>query len=261
MTRRCGACDARVTAGAAFCRRCGVPIQPLTPDDAGIAAEASAPPGDAGFGEVRRVLEIFGLLLAANIVLNVLAALDVALEPVLDAWCSAAAAAVVSTYAWRDRARLVRWLSPRLIDLRRAHWLALGAVPFVLALELYFSALRGLNVPMFRYLTPYEDAGWPLWSAFLMICLIPAVFEELAFRGVIYDGLGRVMSRRDALLVQAMAFSVLHLSPLIFVSHFLLGLSFGILRDTTRSLYPCVAAHAGWNALVLFREISATAPG
>ena len=68
--------------------------------------------------------------------------------------------------------------------------------------------------------------------------LTPALFEELAFRGVIQSGLTSVVRSREAWLIQAALFSVLHLSPVVFPSHFVMGLTFGYLRLKSRSLYP-----------------------
>ena len=80
------------------------------------------------------------------------------------------------------------------------------------------------------------------------------MFEELAFRGVIQSRLERVMNRRDALIVQAAMFSALHMMPLVFVSHFVMGVGFGWLRNRTGSLWPGVLLHMAWNAWVLTEE-------
>jgi len=87
-----------------------------------------------------------------------------------------------------------------------------------------------------------------------LVSAMPAVFEELAFRGVIQTALESVLDRREAWLIQGALFSVLHLTPLSFPSHFLMGLCFGYLRTRSRSLYPGMLLHATWNALVLMAE-------
>src|SRR6185503_5812203 len=94
-----------------------------------------------------------------------------------------------------------------------------------------------------------------LWAMVLLTSVMPAIFEELAFRGVIQSSLERIFNARDAWLIQAALFSVLHLSPLAFPSHFLMGLVFGYMRMRSRSLYPGMLLHASWNALVVFQEL------
>ena len=90
---------------------------------------------------------------------------------------------------------------------------------------------------------------------FVLVSLMPAFVEELGFRGFIQSTLNHVFHEREAWLIQAALFSVLHLSPLIFPSHFLMGLCFGYMRLRTKSLYPGMALHASWNAFVLYKEI------
>ena len=67
--------------------------------------------------------------------------------------------------------------------------------------------------------------------------------------------LEHTVDARDAWLIQAALFSVLHPSPIVFPSHFVMGLVFGYLRLRSRSLYPGMVLHTTWNALVLFAEI------
>src|ERR1700678_1459671 len=68
-----------------------------------------------------------------------------------------------------------------------------------------------------------------------------SIVEEVAFRGVI----------------QGPLFGLLHLSPLVFPSHMLMGLCFGFLRNRSNSLYPGMLVHGGWNARVIYSEIAA----
>lgn len=66
----------------------------------------------------------------------------------------------------------------------------------------------------------------------------------------------RIVRAREAVFLQAAIFAVMHLSPWSFVSHCLLGLVLGELCRATKSLYPSLLLHAGWNAAVLAREVS-----
>jgi len=68
--------------------------------------------------------------------------------------------------------------------------------------------------------------------------------------------LDRLLTARESLLVQAALFSLLHLGVVIFPSHFVIGLVLGVLRRRTRSLYPGMAVHASWNAIIVFAEMS-----
>jgi membrane protease YdiL (CAAX protease family) len=129
------------------------------------------------------------------------------------------------------------------------------AATFLVVMTGYFAFIRWVGVPIIRMTAIYTKAGWSPWAMVALISLAPAVFEELGFRGVIQSGLMKVVSEREAWLIQAALFSVLHLLPLMFPSHFLMGLCFGYLRLRSKSLYPGMALHASWNALVLLQEL------
>ena len=94
-----------------------------------------------------------------------------------------------------------------------------------------------------------------MWLIVVLSCVVAPIFEELCFRGYILGKLTRALGPTDALVIQAALFSVLHLAPIIFVSHFLMGLAFGYLARAAKSLYPPMALHAAWNSLVILSEL------
>jgi membrane protease YdiL (CAAX protease family) len=141
------------------------------------------------------------------------------------------------------------------IALPSALRLAVWTILFLALMAGYFWVLEHMGVPIWSATETFDNAGWPVWSMLLLISLMPAFFEELAFRGAIQSSLERVFNTRDAWLIQAALFSVLHLSPLMFPSHFLMGLCFGLLRRRTRSVYPGMAVHAAWNAYIVLGEL------
>lgn len=221
-----------------------------------LQLESEPPPSlsEGSWHGVRRLLVLYGLLLACSALFALLLGLKAAPESELDAFITATSCALVTGFSLHEWRLLGPLLDPRRLSLRAALPIAIGVVITVAVLQGYFAVLGALDVPTIRSWPTFEKNGWPLWSALLLVAVAPGIFEELAFRGLIYQGLHRVMSRRDALLVQGMAFSVLHLSPWIFVSHFLMGLSLGLLRDATRSLYPGMLAHFCWNAWIILGE-------
>ncbi len=132
----------------------------------------------------------------------------------------------------------------------------IGAVVFIyIFMSLYLYLTTAIGFEQLTYLDDFYKHNWPLWSAFILICLLPGVMEELAFRGYIMSRLEKVGSAKEALILQAVMFSVLHMMPAIFISHFVIGLILGIIRLRSRSLYPGMIVHTGWNAIVLIEEI------
>jgi len=205
--------------------------------------------------ELKRLGWVFGLLLATSFVFGV--AWRSAPSPWLDVAASAIDAAIVLAAVGLRYRKLLFLFQLRPYGLRDSAAFVAIAFAFVGLASAYFWAIERLGVPMASATATFTRAGWPLWTMFLLICVMPAVFEELAFRGVIQSSLERVFNARDAWLIQAALFSVLHLSPLMFPSHFLMGLCFGYMRRRSRSIYPGMLLHACWNALVVLQELPA----
>jgi membrane protease YdiL (CAAX protease family) len=126
----------------------------------------------------------------------------------------------------------------------------LASAAIVVVVHTYVHGLdRLFKLHMEPELATYE--GHPLAWAFLLHAAAPAVFEELGFRGVIYGLLRRSLDAREAVLLSAIAFGILHLSVPMLITHVPLGLYLGWLRHRSGSLYPSMVAHFLHNGLVV----------
>lgn len=106
----------------------------------------------------------------------------------------------------------------------------------------------------------------PFWLAWLLIAAVPAVCEELLFRGWVLAGLvghGRTQRRvAAAVVVQAAAFALFHLLPERMPQTFVLGIVLGVLVAVTRSLLPAIVCHLAHNSVPLvILEFSGDVPG
>lgn len=100
-------------------------------------------------------------------------------------------------------------------------------------------------VALVKGLSPLELAGVVLATA-----LVPAVVEELLFRGVLTRAfLGR--SNLLALAVPSAMFGLFHLEPTQAAGTFVLGIGFGIARLYTDSVITSIMCHLLYNAYVL----------
>jgi len=88
----------------------------------------------------------------------------------------------------------------------------------------------------------------------LVTIAIAAVFEELAFRGVILSALEPVIGNGEALLVSAMMFAILHLAIPSIPHLFIMGVALAWLKQRSGSLYPGMVLHFSHNFLVLLTE-------
>jgi membrane protease YdiL (CAAX protease family) len=252
---QCAGCQRRLRAGTLFCPGCGQGLDGSAPaparrDDGAVRARLAD-----HAQELKRVGWLFGLLLAMSLLLGLVARGGDSPWPTVVV--SAIDALIVVAFAatrWRKLLFLFR-LHP--IGARRWLEILAAAAAFLLAMWLWFGFLERLGVPFSTSTGDMARAGWPVWSMLLLVSVMPAVFEELAFRGVIQSSLERVFNARDAWLIQAALFSALHLSPIVFPSHFAMGLAFGLIRMRSRSLYPGMLLHGAWNALVVLQELGA----
>ena len=98
-------------------------------------------------------------------------------------------------------------------------------------------------------------AAVPTWAAWLLIAVLPAVCEELFFRGWMLSAFagGRPAPRRAAVavVVQAACFAAFHLLPERMPQTFALGILLGWITLRSSSLLPAVLGHLAHNSVPL----------
>ncbi len=98
----------------------------------------------------------------------------------------------------------------------------------------------------------------PFVAALFTWVLFPAVVEELADRGVLWEALRRITGVGGTILGTALVFAFLHglgEGAFLEIPHrFAMGLVFGWLRARTGSLAPCMIAHGANNLVALWLD-------
>jgi membrane protease YdiL (CAAX protease family) len=163
-------------------------------------------------------------------------------------------AIIIVTWAiisWRDVLPVVRRIGS-------INWLVTGVVfglgTFVVA-SIYGDLLAFFSgVPQAKASQAFLDQGysWPMILG--IVAVFPAIFEELAFRGVIVPGLLRVLSQKETIAVSAIMFMILHLSVPSAPHLLLLGVLVAVVRLKSKSIWPCVLMHFTHNATCLAFE-------
>ena len=133
-----------------------------------------------------------------------------------------AAAILIGTTAWLVNAWVVAWL-----------------VRYLSLPEDHIQHLKGL-----------VDRPAML-GAFAAFAVLPAVCEELVFRGVLARSLGRHRSLLVAAVISAAVFSAYHLSLLQALPTFTLGIALGVIAVRADSVLPTMLAHALNNAMAI----------
>jgi sodium transport system permease protein len=104
------------------------------------------------------------------------------------------------------------------------------------------------KVEVFRQVSAgATGAGW----AVLSIVVLPAVCEELAFRGFILTGLRRRFRPWTAILLSSFLFALYHLNVFQLLPTFLLGVVLGLLAVRSGSLWPPMLFHFLHNGLLV----------
>jgi uncharacterized protein len=249
----CIACERPLRPGAIFCTNCGYTVEASSALPVRTEEESHGTNFASQWNEIKLTGLLFGLLLFDSFMLGMVSRSYSSPWP--ETILSGINAAIILIFAGvRYRAVKPLLCLPRLSACAVLELVGLVIACFAVITG-YFMLIQRMDIPTVHLAVPYQQAGWNVATMFLLVSLMPAVFEELAFRGVIQSALENIFNAREACIIQAALFSVLHLLPMIFPSHFLMGLCFGILRLRSKSLYPGMAVHATWNALVLLEEI------
>lgn len=99
--------------------------------------------------------------------------------------------------------------------------------------------------------TPSSVAMIVIASVFLA-----PMFEETIYRGVLFHGMRREKSTVKAVMLSALAFMLMHMSPIQVVFQFALGVVSGFIAVRSKRLLPSVLLHASANALALVMQMT-----
>lgn len=93
--------------------------------------------------------------------------------------------------------------------------------------------------------------GSTLFLRLIFLALVPALSEEVIFRGIFTKKLAQHYGNIKGIIISAIIFGVFHLSPIQFLSAFLGGLLFGFVYIRTQNIYYPICLHLFCNAIIL----------
>lgn len=91
----------------------------------------------------------------------------------------------------------------------------------------------------------FDDSVWTL----INVVIVAPIFEEIIFRGKLYNILRVSSSPIVAVLLSSTIFGIIHFEPVVFISGILSGLLFSYAYIRTRSIFAPVLLHMCNNAL------------
>ncbi len=116
-----------------------------------------------------------------------------------------------------------------------------------------------LNISFFEhntgYYNRYRDYSMPALLMIYSIALHPALFEELAFRGVLYNYLDKFLNGRFAVIISAFMFAVAHLNLISIIWLLPFGIIVGNMRKRFGTIWYGVIFHFTFNAITVFFDL------
>lgn len=255
---RCPSCGRVFSDAKKFCPFCGKSRKELrkVQDDNQILREVRRET-ESGWNKISTMAAFYGVLLAANFVVAWI------LSDVKHWWPMLAADLVLILvsiiYGTAERKLLCGQFTPTvpLTRLLAFSGLALGTFGLTVACNFLATWILGLTdyPETAQGLERLEDAAVPLAVLVVSICMVPGIFEEIFFRGLIQGTLETLMTSKEAWLAQAVIFAIAHVNPLGFFTYLvMMGLVLGWLRNRTKSLLPGILVHFSHNLLAVLSD-------
>ena len=127
---------------------------------------------------------------------------------------------------------------------------AIGPITSLLSL---ITSIFFPNVVSTDLATAYQS---PFIYSVISICIIPAVCEELIFRGVVFSGF-KNLSLKKACILGGIIFSIAHFDPQQSLYTFAVGVLFCYIVYRTKSVFPGMISHFCLNfSQLMFSRIS-----
>ncbi len=215
--------DRRATPSAAQATVCGIVILMVSFI---FRSSIAAPDGFNGFARVTVTLQLMSIALPALLMASILTS------------------------------------SPRrTLLLRLPHWpmipaaavLAVGLHPFIMAATAGIERLYPISSEMKHLLDGMESmfASANAWYLILALAVVPAICEEIAFRGFILSGFRGMGNNWRAIVLSAVFFGVTHGFLQQSINACLLGIVLGYLAVQSSSLLPGIVFHLLHNTLTV----------
>jgi Predicted metal-dependent membrane protease len=131
----------------------------------------------------------------------------------------------------------------------------ISLIPLTIALSFFSISLVGILVQFFPSYQEISDtlqaSNGSIISA-LAITMIAPIFEEILFRGIVFNELKKSMPVIPAIIVQGVFFGIYHLNLLQGIYAAILGCILGLIYQMTKSLWSNIIVHMTFNLLGVF---------
>jgi sodium transport system permease protein len=133
-------------------------------------------------------------------------------------------------------------------------WLAIiCAIPTANSAAVAVFRLANIFVPVSEELLRSTSeslipAGMPQWQLFIFLALLPALCEEIAFRGILLSGLRHRLRPVTLVITVGLIFGLFHMTLFRIAPTAVLGVILTAIALLTGSIFPGMLLHMGNNA-------------
>ncbi len=162
-----------------------------------------------------------------------------------------APALIMSTILTRSTRKALRLNNPGGLNLISAILLAISLHPTYAAFASLVGAEYKLGEQTISLLMQFDSiiAGAPIWSVLLVLALVPAICEELVFRGFVFAGLERNGGHIRAILLSSLFFGLSHGVLQQTITASTIGVLLGWIAYRTRGVGSTIAFHCVHNSI------------
>jgi membrane protease YdiL (CAAX protease family) len=171
------------------------------------------------------------------------------------AWITILDLSVVIVFWLNDFSAVNRLFSLKGLKVKVVLLTVLGALLGSVVVSLIADFINlSLNDDVFYSTYLFEDTAYPYLMATLFIAVQPAIFEEITFRGFLFNNLKQVSGGPSAVYITGFVFGMMHLALISLLWLVPIGLAFGYLRNKYNTLWYGVIGHFTYNFIIVMND-------
>ena len=160
-------------------------------------------------------------------------------------------ALLMTTMLTRSPAKTLLLKLPSATTVAAALALAVAIHPLASLVQSVVTKVYPVNPQVAQQLADMLSGEVPLWLLLLIMAIVPAICEELAFRGFVLSGLRHLGHKWRAIILTSIFFGVTHPVFQQSLVASILGLVLGFLAVQSGSIVPCMVFHLVHNSLAV----------
>lgn len=171
-------------------------------------------------------------------------------------WMELALAVMVLSFAAVNYKEMLKLYSFKNVTLKKVVGLSFIMIAFAFIVNICAGYINTefLGAESEDMLWLYRETDFVLLLGILFIGFHPAIFEEMAFRGFLFNNLLYFSKPRAVIITTGILFAFIHFSYISLLWLLPIGLFFGYLRYRYRNLWYSTICHLVYNSTLVFIE-------